>query len=178
MAECHHHHDEATAPGRPVLSLEAEALFVVGVCRAWTAALQPADPETPDWETPNSETPDSESPDWRHIFTLASLPPEAAAAYASFMTLVMQSRRRPLDIRGCSCPEVGRDEEALLRLIGAVQAGDLLAALDELDDWLRPGNRTPVLRAAGTVAALFEAHDIQLPHQAAAPRPARHLALQ
>lgn len=163
MAECHHHHDEAAAPGRPVLSLEAEALFVVGVCRAWTAALQPADPETPDW---------------RHIFTLASLPPEAAAAYASFMTLVMQSRRRPLDIRGCSCPEVGRDEEALLRLIGAVQAGDLLAALDELDDWLWPGNRTPVLRTAGTVAALFEAYDIQVPHAAAAPRRAPHLALQ
>ena len=160
MAACHHHHDAAAASGRPVLSLEAEALFVVGVSRAWTAALQP------------------ETPDWRQIFTLASLPAEAAAAYGSFMALVTQSRRRPLDIRGCSCPEVGRDEEALLRLIGAVQAGDLLAALDELDDWLRPGNRTPVLRAAGAVAALFEAHDIQVPHRAAAPRPARHPALQ
>ena len=64
MAECHHHHDAAATPGRPVLSLEAEALFVVGVSRAWTAALQP----------------DPEAPDWRHIFTLASLPPEAAAA--------------------------------------------------------------------------------------------------
>ena len=163
MAECHHHHDAAAPSGRPVLSLEAEALFVIGVSRAWTAALVPADPD---------------APNWRQIFTLASLPPEAAAAYGSFMTLVMQSRRRPLDIRGCSCPEVGRDEEALLRLVGAVQAGDLLAALDELDDWLWPGNRTPVLRAAGTVAALFEAHDIQVPHQAAAPRPAPQLALQ
>ena len=160
MADCHHHHDAAAPPGRPVLSLEAEALFVVGVSRAWTAALEP------------------DAPDWRQIFTLASLPPEATAAYGSFMALVVQARRRPLDIRGCSCPEVGRDEEALLRLIGAVQAGDLLAALDELDDWLWPGNRTPVLRAAGTVAALFEAYDIQVPHAAAAPRRAPHLALQ
>ncbi|RYJ01917.1 MAG: hypothetical protein EON47_09190 [Acetobacteraceae bacterium] len=166
MADCHHDQDEAAAPGRPVLSLEAEALFVIGVSRAWTAALRP-DPAARD-----------ETPDWRQIFALASLPAEAATAYGSFMTLVMQSRRRPLDIRGCSCPQVGRDEEALLRIIGALQAGDLLAALDELDDWVLPGNRTPALRAAGAVAALFGTYDIAVPHQAAAPQPVPGRLLQ
>ena len=155
MADCHHHDADGEAPGRTTLSLEAESLFLVGVSRAWTAAQQQ----------------DPDAADWRHIFQLADLPAEAATAYGSFMALVMQSSRRPLEVRCCSCPEVGPDEEALLRIIGAVQAGDLLAALEDLDGWLHPGNRTPVLRAAGALAARLAGQELLMPYQAAPARP-------
>jgi hypothetical protein len=147
MTRCHHR-DEPDSDGRPTMSLEAESLFVVGVLRAWVAEHQPKP---------------GEGPDWRQIFVLASLPAEAAAAFGSFMTLVRQSLRRQLDIRCCPCPQLGRDEEALLRILGAVQAEDRLAALDELGGWLLPGNLTAALRSADTLAALLARHDVRLP---------------
>ncbi|MDN3567095.1 hypothetical protein ACFQY5_07865 [Paeniroseomonas aquatica] len=145
MTQCHHR-DEAEAGGRATLTLEAEPLFVVGVLRAWVAALQP----------------DPGAPEWRQIVALAGLPAAAATAFGSFMTLVRQSLRRSLDVRCCPCPRLGRDEEALLRLLGAMQCGDRLAALDELDAWLQPGNLTPALRSAEALAAMLARHDVRL----------------
>lgn len=147
MTHCHHH-DAPDPHSRPTMSLEAESLFVVGVLRAWVAAHQPKP---------------AEGPEWRQIFGLASLPPEAAAAFGSFMTLVRQSLRRPLDIRCCPCPQLGRDEEALLRILGAVQSADRLGALDELGGWLQPGNLTMALRSADRLASLLAQHDVRLP---------------
>lgn len=156
MPSCHHREE---ADGRPALSLDAEALFLVGVLRAWTAAQRPHRSDA--------------TPDWRDIIALAGLPAEAAREFSGFMAIVLHGMRRPLDIRCCPCPQVGRDEEALLRIIGALQRGDRLTALDDLADWLQPEGVVPALRGAGRLAAVLEAHEVDLAAGAGLPPPAR-----
>lgn len=151
MTQCDHR-DEPDPQGRPTMALEAEALFVVAVLRSWIAAQRPGG---------------DDGPDWRRIFVLAELPLEASAAFGGFMSIVRQAMRRALDIRCCTCPLVGRDEEAMLRIIGSLQADDRLRALDDIADWLYPDGVMPALDAAVKLARLLASHDVLLPHTTA-----------
>jgi hypothetical protein len=152
MTQCEHR-DDPDPEGRPTMALEGEALFVVAVLRSWIAAQRPGG---------------DDGPDWRRIFVLADLPPDASACFGFFMSIVRQAMRRALDIRCCACPQVGRDEEALLRIIGALQADDRLGALDDIADWLHPEGVMPALNAAVELAGLLASYDVLLPHTAAA----------
>lgn len=79
--------------------------------------------------------------------------------------------RRALDIRCCTCPQVGRDAEALLRIIGALQADDRLGAPDDIGDWLHPEGVMPAFHAAVTLTRWLASHDVLLPYTAAAAMP-------
>lgn len=171
MTACHHRDEagpqadpQAGPQARPALSLDAEALFVVGLLRAWTMARR-------------SRGAAEATPDWRHIIALASLPTVACQEFGGFMAIVMHAMRRPLDIRCCPCPQVGRDEEAMLRIIGALQRGDRLGAMDDLADWLSPDGVVPALRLAERLAAILQANEICLA-EGAVPPPPRPAAMQ
>ena len=146
MTRCEHR-DDPDPEARPTTALVAEELFLLGVLRAWKAAQQPdAD----------------HGPSWRRIFVLAELPPEPGAAFDRFMTAVARTMRRPLDIRCRPCPQVGTDEEAMLRIVGALQVGDRLGAIDDLAGWLVPEGIIPALGAAQHLAAQLSHHGVVL----------------
>lgn len=155
MTQCEHR-DEPDPQGRPTMALEGEALFVVAVLRSWIAAQRPGG---------------DAGLEWRRIFVLADLPPEASASFGCFMSVVLPAMRRALDIRCCTCPQIGRDEEALLRIIGALQANDRLGALDDIADWLYPEGVMPAFNAAVRLARLLASHDVLLPYTAAVAMP-------
>lgn len=145
MTRCEHRDDPQ---GRPTLALSAEALFLVGALRAWTAARRPGE---------------DQGAGWRQIFALAEMPAEAGLAFDRFLAAVVRGLRRPLDIRCRPCPQVGADEEALLRILGALQAGDRLGAIDDLAGWLVPEAVIPALGAGQHLAGLLARHDVPLP---------------
>ena len=147
MSRCHHR-EEADPAGRPTLSLEPEALFVVGALRSWTADRRRGRPEG--------------VPAWRGVFGMAGLPEAAAGAFDAFLRAVERGMRRPLDIRCCRCPAVGRDEEAMLRLLQALQQDDRLGAFEALEDWLVPEAVAPALALAGALARLLAAGFVRI----------------
>lgn len=55
-------------------------------------------------------------------FATAEVRPDAQAALADFMTLVVLGCLRPLDVRCINCPAASRDEEAMLAVLSALQA--------------------------------------------------------
>jgi len=147
MTACRHR-DEADTPGRPTLSLAPEDLFVVGALRSWVAGRRGRRPAA--------------VPDWRSVFAMAELPGPTAEAFAAFLGAVECGMRRPLDIRCCRCPVVGRDEAAALHLLGALQQGDRLAACNVLADWLVPEGFAPALALAAGLASALAAEEVCL----------------
>jgi hypothetical protein len=139
MMQCWHR-DDPDPQGRAVTALEPEELFIVGVLRAWVSMRRPGR------DTPLS---------WRDVFAMAELPSDAAAAFDGLIVIVARAMRRALDVRCRHCPQVGADEEAMLRMMGAVQARDRLTGLDELSAWLVPESLMPALDAAERLAALL-----------------------
>lgn len=148
MSGCHHR-GEAERPGRSTLSLTPEALFVVGAFRSWVADRRGRRPDT--------------VPPWRDVFALAEMRDDAARAFDDFLSAVERGMRRPLDIRCCRCPAVGADEEALLRLLAALQAADRLTAFEVLGDWLVAGMVTHAVGLATVLAGRLAASDVTLP---------------
>lgn len=140
------HLDDPDPSGRPVTALGVEARFVLTGLRGWLSTHRSGD----------------EAPNWRKLFALAELPPEAAAAFGSFMAIVQQTMRRALDLRCCQCPQVGEDEEAMLRVVAALQRDDRLGALEDISDWLETEGVMPALGAAGRFAALLGSNDVWL----------------
>lgn len=146
MSLCHHQ-DDPDPDGRPTTSLEPEALFVLGALRSWIAAHRPG----------------GAAPiDWRQVFALAELPWPVASAFGSLMSVIRHGMRRPLDFRCCPCPQLGRDEEAVFRIIAALQQGDRLGAVEEFADWLYPESVIPALDAASALALQFGANGVTL----------------
>lgn len=153
MQRCEHR-DDPDPRGRATLGLAAEELFLVGVLRAWTAAQR---------------TGGESEPTWCAIFALAELPADTGAAFGHFMSAVARTMRRPLDIRCRPCPQVGADEEAMLRIVSSVQAKDRLSAIDDLAGWVVPEGITRALRAAQRFGTLLSRHEIVLSPSTLAP---------
>jgi hypothetical protein len=147
MSGCHHR-GEAEAPGRATLSLEPEALFVVGAFRSWVAERRGQRP--------------ADVPPWREVFQMAEMRDAAAPAFDRFLRAVERGMRRPLDIRCCRCPAVGADEAMLLRLLAALQAADRLSAYETLGDWLVPEAVPHAMGLAAALAAALLASDVGL----------------
>ena len=93
---------------------------------------------------------------------MASLPAACATAFGAFMAIILHAMQRSLDIRCRQCPLVGDDEEATLRILGAAQAGDRLAAHEALSDWLADESVMPAVDAAGRFMALLRSQGIEL----------------
>lgn len=146
MTRCEHR-DDPDPRGRPVLALQPEALFVTAVLRSWVAAHRPGP---------------AEAPDWRDICARAELPHWATQAFGAFMGAVHLAMQRPLDIRCCRCPQLGRDEDIMLGLLHALQCDDRLGAIDALSGWLAPESVMPVFTLASDLAARFEACGIHV----------------
>lgn len=126
----------APAPGtgrRGVMELDAAELLVVAALRAWVAPLtRPGQPH----------------PDWREIFRLAGTEAAAGIGFDALMSVISTHARRLIDVHCCNCPALGEDEAAMLRLVGALQAGQAPAALEVLAGWL-PGEAVrPACHAA------------------------------
>jgi hypothetical protein len=145
MTQCMHRN--ADPQSRRTSELEAEEVFTVAVVRAWVSAQRPAD------DCP---------PGWQDVFSMASLPVECATAFGTFMATIRRTMQRSLDIRCRRCPLVGADEEAMLRILGAIPAGDRLAAHEALSTWLATEGVMPAIDAAGRFMALLGAHGIEL----------------
>jgi hypothetical protein len=131
--------------------LEAAELFVVGALRAWVAPLM---------------RPGRPHPDWREIFQLAGVPPLASDSFDSMMSVLSHSAARLIDVRCCRCPSISRDEIGMLLLVGGLQDGDLLAAVEVLHDWLHPGVVPVMYPPAQRFAAMAGAAGLRLPKPA------------
>lgn len=143
---------DAHHPGeRAVLGLEPEPLFLLAALRTWTAAQGP-------------EPGDAEG--WREVFAMAELPAQAADAFAAFLQAIHHGLRRPLGIRCCQCRGVGEDEAEMLGLVAALQAGDRLAAMDTLLDWLDWQAAMPALALGAAFAAELAAGEVFMPRAA------------
>ncbi|MBK1658542.1 hypothetical protein [Paracraurococcus ruber] len=150
MTACLHRED--ASGGCPVRDLEPEALFCVAVLRRWVAARRPGA---------------ADAPDWREVCRQGELPDAAVQAFDTFLDAMHRGMRRPLDIRCCACPVLGRDEALLLAMLEALQRHDALGALDVLADWLAPPCVMPALPLAERLAAAAGDCDIRI----AAPAP-------
>lgn len=117
-------------------ALGPDALFTVGVLRAWVApVMQPGHPH----------------PDWREICRMIHLDTEGMRGFDRMMGLLTAHAQRLVEVRCCDCPSIGVDERAMLRLVGALQAGDRLSALEVLTGWMP----TPIARMALGHALVF-----------------------
>lgn len=144
--------DHRPAPGeRALLDLGPEELFVVAALRAWVApVMRPGTPH----------------PDWREMFRLAGVASAGAVGFDLLMSVVGGSAQRVIEVRCCRCPSLGADEVLMLRLVGALQNGDTLTALDVVSDWVPQGSVAPALRGAQRFAAMMSAAGHRLPPQA------------
>jgi hypothetical protein len=102
-------------------TLGPDALFTVGVLRAWVAPLM---------------QPDKQNPDWRDICRMIHLGTEGIRAFDRMMALLTNHARRPIEVRCCDCPQLGIDECHMLRLVGALQVGDRVEGLQVLAGWM------------------------------------------
>jgi hypothetical protein len=143
-----------TARERPMLDLLPEELLVVGAFRAWFARRL---------------RPDRPAPDWRALFGVAGIAPSGAVGFDLLLSVIGEDARRLIELRCCSCPALGRDEAALLRLVASLQAGATLAALEVLSDWLPPGVIAPALRGANRFAVAMAAAGFRLDEVAPPP---------
>ena len=101
--------DGTTAHGaeRQVEALRFAEQFAVWTVRVWAAGHQGSEEA---WGL------------LRDGFAKAEAGPEAMAALADFMTLVVLGRQRSLDVRCIHCPRVSPDEEAMLATLAAAQS--------------------------------------------------------
>jgi hypothetical protein len=144
---CPDHHPVA-ARERPMHTLSHAEIFVVAVARAWVAPHM---------------RPDETHPDWRVLCRRVGIGEAGMAGFSTMMSVVGHHAQRLLDVRCCRCPSLGADEALMLRLFGALQAGDSLGALDVLSDWLPPGTVVPALRGAHGFAAHASMVGVDLP---------------
>lgn len=149
------HRGEDGRSGRLADGLDPGSLLLLVVVRAWVS---------------RHRAPDQPAPDWRQLLVLSEVSEPTVERLDRLLRQVRHGMRRPLDVRCCPCPRIGADEEALLRMIGALQAGDRLAALDELCDWLEPEAAARTLPDADAFARAFLAEGLPVAG-AAVPAP-------
>lgn len=96
--------------------------------------------------------------------------PDAIAALADFMTLVVLGRQHALDVRCIHCPNLSPDEEAMLAALASAQAGRSDLAFFALRGCLVPAAaRLAVPHAERLATALGDA-GLALPAEGAAIR--------
>lgn len=135
-------------PARTALDLDAAALFVVATLRNWVARLM---------------RPGEHHADCRDLFSMAGVGAPGAAAFDALMSIIGAQAIRLIDMRSCTCCGVSEDEEALLRLVAALQAADRHTGLAVLRTWL-PEDAVPVaLHAASHFAAAMAEAGLVLP---------------
>lgn len=135
------HRGEDGRSGRLAEALDPGSLLVLAALRAWVS---------------QQRAPGQPAPEWRALFRIGEVSATAAACFDTLMGHVRHGMRRALDIRCFACPRVGADEEAMLRIIAALQEGDRLSALDELADWLGPEAAMRTLPAADAFAGAIK----------------------
>jgi len=96
--------------------------------------------------------------------------PEAMAALADFMTLVVLGRQRALDVRCIHCPKLSPDEEAMLAALAAAQAGRSDLAFFALRACLVPAAARLAVPHADRLAAALGDAGLALPSDGAAAR--------
>lgn len=121
------------AAGTALVDLGTAELFVVTVLRLWADPAPPAD--------------------WPGGFRAAGAAAEGAPAFGLLMWIVGGAARRPLDVRERHCPELGRDEGMLLRLISLLQRDRAAEAAAVLAEWLPPAAVRLAAREAQTLSA-------------------------
>ncbi|WP_439550366.1 hypothetical protein [Falsiroseomonas sp.] len=143
---------------RAALDLDAAALFVVATLRSWVAPLI---------------RPGEDHPDCRDLFAMAGVGAPGVAAFDALMVIIGSQAIRLIDMRCCTCCGVGEDEEAMLRLVAALQAADRATGIAVLIDWL-PEEAVPLaLHAAWCfAAAMAEAGLVLRPSGRIIPFPA------
>jgi hypothetical protein len=125
--------DPAQAGTRGAMHLGDAELFVVGTLRAWVAPImRPGQPH----------------PDWQELCRLAGVGTQGTSGFDTLMSVIAAQAKRLIDVHCCRCPGLGGDEAAMLCLVAALQAGETLAALDVLRDWLPDVAVGPALHAA------------------------------
>jgi hypothetical protein len=103
--------------------------------------------------------------------------PDAMAALADFMTLVVLGRQRALDVRCIHCPNLSPDEEAMLAALAAAQAGRSDLAFFALRGCLVPAAaRLAVPHAERLATALGDA-GLALPAEGATARACAEAAM-
>jgi len=145
--------DPAPAPGgsrapREAIDLDAAALFVVATLRSWVAPLM---------------RPGEDHPDCRDLFAMAGVGAPGVQAFEALMSMIGSQAIRLIDMRCCHCCGVGEDEEAMLRLLAALQASDRATGLLVLRDWLPEEAVPSALQAAWRFAAAMTEAGLRLP---------------
>lgn len=125
-------------PARAALDLDAAALFVVATLRSWVAPLI---------------RPGEDHPDCRDLFGMAGVGAPGVMAFDALMSIIGSQAIRLIDMRCCNCCGVGEDEEAMLRLVAALQGADRPAGLAVLRDWLPEDAVPAALHAAWRFAS-------------------------
>ncbi|MBU8539522.1 hypothetical protein [Falsiroseomonas tokyonensis] len=126
--------------------------LVVAALRAWMAPR------------PRAAGP---QPDWQRMLALAGVQPAGALGFGLLMSVLRRGAVRPLDVRPCGGPGLGRDESVLLDLVAALQRGDCLSAIGGLSEWLAPGDLRPALRGAEIFARHTAAAGLHLVEEGA-----------
>lgn len=146
---------------RATRDLGTAELFLIAALRAWVAPLM---------------RPGEAHPNWRDPFHFAEIGAPVAAAFDGMMSLIGGQATRLIDVHCCRCPSLGQDEEHMLRLMRALQAGEMPVAVEVLADWL-PGDAVwPALELARHVALGLAAAGLSLPGGARViPFPARRI---
>ena len=143
-------HDAPSQGRRGAMDLDAAELFVVATLRAWVAPRM---------------RPGEAHPDWRELFRIANVCAPAAIAFDGLMSVIGAEAVRLIDVHCCSCPALGDDEAAMLRLVFALQSQATLTALEVLGDWLPDHAVGPALRAATRFARGMAEAGLLLPRR-------------
>jgi hypothetical protein len=139
--------DAGRAP-RAAIDLDAAALFVVATIRGWVGPLL---------------HPGRDHPDCRELFAMAGVGAPGAQAFDALMGIIGSQAIRLIDMRCCDCCGVGEDEEAMLRLLAALQAADRATGLRVLRGWLPEEAVPAALQAAWRFAAAMAEAGLLLP---------------
>jgi hypothetical protein len=76
--------------------------------------------------------------DWREGFAHMKIDPAGEAGFNELFLHIVAAPIKTLDIRCCTCGQLGKGEGWLLQLVGLLQHGRIVEAQEMLQDWLSP----------------------------------------
>jgi hypothetical protein len=145
------------ADDAPLAELGTAELLVVASLRLWALPFK---------------YPRESHPDWRAGFCAAGIEDEGAPAFDILFRIVLQSAKRPLDVRCPCCAQLGKDEAWLLQLASLLQRERLEEAAGVLAEWLPPAALRMAMLPAKSFADALSAGRLRIPlrHASAAAR--------